>query len=105
MFPIPKDLVLVTVGPRVGRRYGDFVARNVATGRCPWYRARRRRMHRGRGAASFPATRTRDSVRTSTRGLRRAWFIFVGHRNKASDGGSPFIEFPLSGRKIEEQLH
>src|SRR3954469_2882678 len=99
MFPIPEDLELVLVGPRVGRRYGDFVARNVATGRCPWYRARRRRMHRGRGAAGLPATGTWDSVGTSTRGLRRTRFVFVGHRNKASDGGSPFVEFPRSRRK------
>src|SRR3954468_644793 len=104
MFPIPKDLALVLVGPWVGRSYGDFVARNVATGRCPWCRARRRRVHRGRSAASLPATGTWDSVGTSTRGLCRGRLIFVGHRNKASDGGSPFVEFPRSGRKVEEQL-
>ena len=61
-------------------------------------------MHRGRGAAGFPATGAWDSVGASTRGLRRAWFVFVGHRNKALDSGSPFVEFPHSGRKVEEQL-
>ena len=61
-------------------------------------------MHRGRDFASFPATGVWDSVGASTRGLHRTQFIFVGHRNKASDSGSPFVEFPRSGRKIEEQL-
>ena len=61
-------------------------------------------MHRGRGAAGFPATGAWDSVGASTRGLHRTWFVFVGHRNKASDSGSPFVEFPRSGRKVEEQL-
>ena len=61
-------------------------------------------MHRGRGAAGSPATGAWDSVGASTRGLHRTRFVFVGHRNKASDSGSPFVEFPRSGRKIEEQL-
>ena len=61
-------------------------------------------MHRGRSAAGFPATGAWDSVGASTRGLHRTRFVFVGHRNKASDSGSPFVEFPRSGRKIEEQL-
>ena len=61
-------------------------------------------MHRGRGAAGFSATCARDSIGASTRGPHRTWFVFVGHRNKASDSGSPFVEFPRSGRKIEEQL-
>ena len=61
-------------------------------------------MHRGRGATGFPATGAWDSVGASTRWLHRTRFIFVGHRNKASDSGSPFVEFPRSGRKIEEQL-
>ena len=104
MFSFPKNLALVIVGPRVGRCYGDFVARNVATGWRPWYRARRRRVHRGRGAAGFPATGAWSSIRASTRGLHRTRFVFVGHRNKASDTGSPFVEFPCSERKIEEQL-
>ncbi len=104
MFSFLKDLALVTVGPRVGRRYGDFIARNVAMGWYPRYRARRRRVHRGHGAASFPATGSWDSVEASTQGLHRTRFVFVGHRNKASDSGSPFVEFPRSGRKIEEQL-
>ena len=104
MFSFPKDLALVTVDPRVGRCYGDFVARNVATGWRPRYRARRRRVHRGRGTAGFPATGAWDSVGASTRGLHRTRFVFVGHRNKASDSGSPFVEFPRSGRKVEEQL-
>ena len=100
----PKDLALVAEGPRVGRRYGDFVARNIATGWRPRYRARRRRLHRGRGAASFPATSAWDSVGASTQGLHWTRFVFVGHRDKASDSGSPFVEFPRSWRKIEEQL-
>ena len=105
MGSFPKNLALVTVGPRVRRRYGDFVACNVATSWRPWYRARRRRrMHRGREAANFPATGAWDSVGASTRGLHRTRFVFVGHRNKASDTGSPFVEFPCSERKIEEQL-
>ena len=104
MFSFPKDLALVTVGPRVGLRYGDFIARNIATGWRPWYRARRRRVHHGRGAADFPATGAWDSVGASTPGLHRTRFVFVGHRDKASDSGSPFVEFPRSGRKIEEQL-
>lgn len=41
MLSFPKDLALVTVGPRVGRRYGDFVARNVVTGWHPWFNRRR----------------------------------------------------------------
>ena len=61
-------------------------------------------MHRGRGAAGFSATGPRDSIGASIRGAHRAWFVFVGHRNKASDSGSPFVEFPHSGREIEEQL-
>src|SRR3954462_9496402 len=61
-------------------------------------------MHRGRGAAGFSATGARDSIGTSTRGPHQTWFIFVGHRNKASDSGSPFVEFPRGGRKVEEQL-
>ena len=104
MFSFSKDLALVTVGPRVGRCYGDFIARNVATGWHPRDRARRRRVHRGRGAAGFPATGAWDSVGASTRGLHRNWFVFVGHRNKASDSGSPFVDCPHSGRKMEEQL-
>ena len=62
-------------------------------------------MHHGRGAAGFPATGAWDSAGASTRGLHRTRLVFVGHRNKASDSGSPFIEFPRSGRKVEEQLH
>ena len=104
MFSFPKDMALVTVGPWVGRRYGDFVARNIATGWRPRYRARRRRVHHGCGVASFPATGAWDSVGASTRGLHWNQFIFVGHRNKALNSGSPFVEFPRSGRKIEEQL-
>ena len=61
-------------------------------------------MHRGRGATGFPATGAWDSVGASTRRLHRTRFVFVGHRNKASDSGSPFVEFPRSGRKIKEQL-
>ena len=61
-------------------------------------------MHHGRGAAGFSATGPRDSIGASTRGPHRTWFVFVGHRNKALDSGSPFVEFPRSGRKIEEQL-
>ena len=61
-------------------------------------------MHRGRGAAGSSATGAWDSVGASTRGLHRARFVFVGHRNKTSDSGSPFVEFPRSGRKVEEQL-
>src|SRR4051812_48363372 len=104
MFSFPKDLALVTVGPRVGRQYGDFVARDITTGWRPWRRAMRGRVHRGRGAAGSPATGAWDSVGALTRGPHRAWFVFVGHRNKASDRGSPFVEFPHSGREIEEQL-
>ena len=61
-------------------------------------------MHHGHGAASFSATGPRDSIGASTRGPHRTWFVFVGHRNKASDSGSPFVEFPRGGRKVEEQL-
>ena len=104
MSSLSKNLALIMAGPRVRRRYGDFVARNVATGWRPRYRARRRRVHRGRGAAGFPATGAWDSVGASTRGLHWTRFVFVGHRNKALDSGSPFVEFPRSGRKIEEQL-
>ena len=104
MGSFPKNLALVTVGPRVGRCYGDFVARNVVTGWRPRYRARRRRVHRGRGAGGFAATGAWDSVGASDRGLHQTRFVFVGHHNKASNSGSPFVEFPRSGRKIEEQL-
>ena len=61
-------------------------------------------MHHGCGAIGFFATGPRDSIGASTWGPHRTWFVFVGHRNKASDSGSPFVEFPHSGRKIEEQL-
>ena len=104
MGSFPKNLALVTVGPWVGRCYGDLVAHNVATGCRPRYRERKRRVHRGRGAAGFSATGPRDSIGAPTRGPHRTWFVFVGHRNKASDSGSPFIEFPRSGRKVKEQL-
>ena len=61
-------------------------------------------MHHGRGAAGFSATSPWDSIGASTWGPHQTWFIFVGHRNKASDSGSPFVEFPRSGRKVKEQL-
>ena len=61
-------------------------------------------MHRGHGAAGFSTTGPRDSIGASTRGPHRTWFVFVGHRNKASDSVSPFVEFHRSGRKVEEQL-
>ena len=61
-------------------------------------------MHCGCGAAGFPTTGAWDSVGASTRGLHWTQFVFVGHHNKALDGGSPFVEFPHSGREIEEQL-
>ena len=61
-------------------------------------------MHHGRGAAGFSTTGPWDSIGASNRGPHRTWFIFVGHRNKASDSGSPFLEFSHSGRKVEEQL-
>ena len=61
-------------------------------------------MHHGRGAVGSRTTGAWDSVGASTRGLHRTRFVFVGHRNKASDSGSPFVEFPHSGRKIEQQL-
>ena len=61
-------------------------------------------MHRGRGAAGLPATGACDSVGASTQGLHQTRFVFVGHHNKALDSGSPFVEFPRSGMKIEEKL-
>ena len=61
-------------------------------------------MDRGRGAAGPSATGAWDSVGTSTRGLHRARFVFVGHHNKTSNSSSPFIEFPRDGRESEEQL-
>ena len=61
-------------------------------------------MHHGRSAANFSTTGPWDSIGASSRGPYQTWFVFVGHRNKASDSGSPFVEFPRSGRKIEEQL-
>src|SRR4051812_37602655 len=104
MSSLLKNLTLVAVGLWVGRRYGDVIARDVPTSRHPRYRARRRRMHHGRGVAGPPATGAWDSIGASTRGLRWTWFVLVGDRNKASDGGSRFVEFPRSGRKVEEQL-
>ena len=104
MFSFPKDLALVTVGPRVGRSYGDLVARDVAMGWRPRYRAWKRRMHRSHGAPGPPAAGAWDSIGASTRELRWVWFILVGDCDKASDGGSPFVEFPRNGRKVEEQL-
>ena len=61
-------------------------------------------MHHGRGAAGFSATGPRGPIGASTPGPHRTWFVFVGHCNKASDSGSPFVEIPSSGRKVEEQL-
>ena len=60
---------------------------------APWSRRRRLFRHWSTGLH-----------RSVNPGAHRTWFIFVGHRNKASDSGSPFVEFPRSGRKIEEQL-
>src|SRR6187399_2157358 len=104
MSSLLKNLMLVAVGPWVGRRYEDGVTRDVSTSRHMRYRARRRRMHRGHGAAGPPATDAWYPIRASTRGPRWTWFILIGDRNKASDGGSPFVEFPCNGRKVEEQL-
>ena len=61
-------------------------------------------MHRSHGAAGPPATGAWDSIGASTWELRWIWFILVGDCDKASDGGSPFVEFPRNGRKVEEQL-
>ena len=61
-------------------------------------------MHRGHDVAGPPATGAWDPIRASTWGLRWTWFILVGDCDKASDGGSPFVEFPRNGRKVEEQL-
>ena len=61
-------------------------------------------MPRGHGAAALPATGAWDPIVAPTRGPRWTWFILVGDRDKASDGGSPFVEFPRNGRTVEEQL-
>ena len=61
-------------------------------------------MHRGHGAAGPPATGAWETIGASNQGPRWTLFILVGDRDKASDGGSPFVEFPRNGRKVEEQL-
>ena len=99
-----KNLALVAVGPRVGRRYRDVITSVVTTGRRPRRLARRRRVHRGRSSPSPPSASMWWLGGAPTRGPRRSRIIFIGDSDEAPDGGSALVELLRSRREVEEQL-
>ena len=105
MSPLPKDLTLIAVGSRVGRRDGDIISGVVATSRRPGWLGWRRGVHRGCIASSMVSAGMRWLDGATAYGSRRPQLIIVGDADEAPDGGPPFIELLRSGRKVEEQLH
>ena len=99
-----KNLALVTVGPRVGRRYRDVITSVVTTGRRPRRLARRRRVHRGRSSPGPPNASMWWLGGAPTRGPRRSRIVFVGDGDEAPDGGPPLVELLRNRREVEEQL-
>src|SRR4051812_31670827 len=101
---LPKDLPLVADGSRVGRRRRNVVAGVGPVSQRLLSRPRGRRVHRGRGIPGPPTVGTRRLDRTSARGSRWEWLVFVGEANEASNGGSPLVELLRSGQEVEKQL-
>ena len=100
----PKNLALVAVGPRVGRRYRDVITSVVMTSRHPRRLAWRRGVHRGRIASGPASSGMQWLDGATTYGSCQPQLIVVGDANEASDGGPPFVKLLRSGRKIKEQL-
>ena len=103
MNSLPKNVALVAVGSRVGRRYGDIITSVVATDRHPRWPVWRRRVHRGRIASGPSTARMRWLDGATAYGPRRPQLIVVSDADEAPDGG-PFVKLLRSGRKVEEQL-
>ena len=99
-----KNLALVAVGPRVGRRYRDVITNIVMTIRRPRRLARRRRVHRDRSTPGPPNASMWWLDGAPARGSRQPRIIFVGDGDEAPDGGPPFVELLGSRREVEEQL-
>ena len=104
MNPLPKDLTLIVVGSRVGRRDGDIIMSVATAGRRPGWSGWRRGIHRGRVASGVVSASTWQPGGATAGGFRRPQPIVVGDADEAPDGGPPFIELLRGGRKIEEQL-
>ena len=104
MNPLPKDLTLIAVGSRVGRRDGDIITSVIATDRRPGWLGWRRGVHHGRIATGTASAGMRWPGGATAYGSRRPQLIILGEADEAPDGGPPFIELLCGGRKIGEQL-
>ena len=104
MNSLSKNLALVAVGSRVGRRYGDIITSVIATDRHPRWSGWRRGVHRGRIASGPASAGMRWPDGATAYGSRQPQLIVVGDADEAPDGGPPFVELLRGGRKIEEQL-
>ena len=101
---LSKNLTLVAVGPRIGRRYGDIITSVVATDRHPRWLVWRRGVHRGRIASGPASAGMRWPDGASAYRSCRPQLVIVSDADEAPDGGPPFVKLLLGGRKIEEQL-
>ena len=104
MNPLLKDLILIVVGSRVGRRDGDIVSSVVATNRCPGWPGWRRGVHRGYIGSSTVSAGTWRPGGAMAHEFRRPQLIIVGSADEAPHGGPPLVELRRGGRKIKEQL-
>ena len=104
MNPLPKDLALIAVGSRVGRRGEDIITSVVAMDGRPGWPGWRRGVHRGCIASSTVSAGMRWPGGATAYGSRRPQLIILGEADEAPDGGPPFIELLCGGRKIGEQL-
>ena len=82
-----KNLALVAVGSRVGRRYGDIITSVIATDRHPWWPVWRRGVHRGRIASGPTSAGMRWLDGATAYGSCRPQLIIVGDADEAPDGG------------------
>ena len=99
-----KNLVLVAVGPWVGRRYGNVITCVVTTDRHRQQLAWGRGVYCGCSSPGPPTAGMWWLDGAMAYGPCRLQFVFVGNAHEAPDSGPPFVELLRSRRKVEEQL-
>ena len=101
---LPKDLVLIVVGSRVGRHDGDIIMSVTVTGRRPVRSGWMWGVHRGHIATGMASACTWQLGEATADGFRLPQPVVVGDADEAPDGGPPFVELLGSRREVEEQL-
>lgn len=104
MSSLPKNLVLVAVGSRVGQCYGDIITSVVVADRHALWPGWRRGVHPGRIASSPTSADMQWLDGATAYESRRSRLIVVSDADEAPDGGPPFVKLLRSGRKVKEQL-